>query len=449
MAGLKKAAKGARYRPRPGLIPKKRPLPETIGPGDGKRPAGHTDIPHVLRVETMNFLGYRRPDGSIGVRNVVAVISTTGCFNEAPKRICEGIPGTVPLGHNLSCSHLGVDLENSIQTLINLGANPNVYGVVVVGMGCEQIKPDRVYESLLAYKKPVSLITLNQLGDFDAVVRQGRLAAEKMTREARVQPREEAELSSLVLGIKCGGSDTTSGVVSNPVTGLVSDRVIEAGGTAVFTETPEILGAEHVLAKRAINEEVAAKVFAAAQTTERRVMDMGVDLRGSEPTPANIQGGLTTIEEKSLGAIAKAGAAPLQDVLVYGRRPQGKGLYFMDGPARTAELLVGMAAAGCQLMVFSMGGGLPSLLPMLPAAPARFPLMPVIKMSGNPDGLEKRKNLIDVYVGQVAEGDETLPQAAQRLFSEIIEVSSGRKTTRFEQGTYEEPILIQIDGPSL
>ncbi len=397
----------------------------------------------------MKFQGYRRPDGSIGVRNVVAVISTTGCFNEAPKLICQDLEEAVPIGHNLSCSHLGTDLENSIQTLINLGANPNVCGVVLVGMGCEQIKPDVVYEGLVKYKKPVRLLTLRDLGGFDEVVREGRVVAEKMTREAAAQTRETVDLSEMVLGIKCGGSDTTSGVVSNPVSGIVVDRIIEAGGIAVFTETPEILGAEHVLAKRGANKDVACKVIEAAETMERRITAMGVDLRGSEPTPANIQGGLTTIEEKSLGAIVKAGTAPLQDVLIYGRRPKGKGLYFMDGPARTAELLVGVAAAGCQLMVFSMGGGLPSLLPMLPAAPARFPLMPVIKVSGNPDGYEKRKNLIDLYVGQAAEGKETLPHASERLLKEIIEVASGHKLTKFEQGTYVEPLLIQIDGPSI
>jgi len=147
---------------------------------------------------------------------------------------------------------------------------------------------------------------------------------------------------------------------------------------------------------------------------------MGVDLRGSEPTPANIEGGLTTIEEKSLGAIIKAGSARLQGVLNYGERPSGKGLYFMDGPAHTAEILVGIAATGCHLMIFSMGGGLPSPLPMLPAAPAQFPVMPVIKMSENPDGYEKRKDIIDIYVGGVVETEETIQQAGETLLREFV-----------------------------
>jgi altronate dehydratase large subunit len=397
----------------------------------------------------MRFRGYRRNNGSVGVRNLVAVITTTGCINELPRLISRGIPGAIPLGHNLSCSHLGDDLKRSTWILTNLVGNPNIFGAVLVGMGCEQMSPEKIYQDIQELEKPVELLMLKEVEDWDELVRRGRDAVHRISELASKQQREEAELGEMSLAIKCGGSDTTSGVVSNPVAGFVADRIISEGGTVVFTETPEILGAEHVLAKRAINKAVAERVLAAARNTERRVMEMGVDLRGSEPTPANIAGGLTTIEEKSLGAIIKAGSTALQGVLDYGERPSGRGLFFMDGPARTAELLVGIAAAGCQVMVFSMGGGLPSLLPMLPAAPARFPLMPVIKMSGNPDGHEKRKDLIDIYVGNVIDAGETIEQAGDRLLREVVSVASGQKQTIYERGSYEEPLLIQIDGPSL
>jgi len=397
----------------------------------------------------MRFQGYRRKNGSVGVRNLVAVITTTGCMNEAPKLISSGIPGAIPLGHNLSCSHLGDDLKRSTRTITNLVGNPNIFGAVLVGMGCEQMSPEKIYQDIKKLDKPVELLTLKEVEDWDELVRRGRTMAQRMSKEASKQPREEAELGEISLAIKCGGSDTTSGVVSNPVAGFVADRIIAEGGTVVFTETPEIIGAEHVLAKRAINKAVAERVLEAAKNMERRIMEMGVDLRGSEPTPANIAGGLTTIEEKSLGAVIKVGNAPLQGVLNYGEKPPGKGLYFMDGPARTAELMVGIAATGCQLMIFSMGGGLPSLLPMLPAAPARFPLMPVIKMSGNPDGHEKRKGLIDIYVGSVVESGETIEQAGDRLLREVVAVASGERRTIYEKGAYEEPLLIQIDGPSI
>jgi altronate dehydratase large subunit len=397
----------------------------------------------------MRFQGYKRKNGSVGVRNLVAVITTTGCINELPQLISRKIPGTIPLGHNLSCSHLGDDLKRSTWTLTNLVGNPNIFGAVLVGMGCEQMSPEKIYQDIQKLEKPIEMLMLKEVEDWNELVRRGKNAAQRMSEQALKQEREEVELGEISLAIKCGGSDTTSGVVSNPVAGFVADRIISEGGTIVFTETPEILGAEHLLAKRAINNEVASKVLEVAKNTERRIKEMGVDLRGSEPTPANIAGGLTTIEEKSLGAIIKAGSAPLQGVLNYGEQPLGKGLYFMDGPARTAELLVGIAATGCQLMIFSMGGGLPSLLPMLPAAPARFPLMPVIKMTGNPDGYEKRKDFIDIYVGSVIEAGETIDQAGERLLQEIVSVASGEKLTIYEKGSYEEPLLIQIDGPSL
>ena len=397
----------------------------------------------------MRFKGYKRKNGSVGVRNLVAVVTTTGCINELPQLISRKIPGTIPLGHNLSCSHLGDDLKRSTWTLTNLVGNPNIFGIVLVGMGCEQMSPEKIYRDIQKLEKPIEMLILKEVEDWNELIRRGKNAAQRMSDQALKQEREEVELGEISLAIKCGGSDTTSGVVSNPVAGFVADRIISEGGTVVFTETPEILGAEHVLAKRAINKDVADKVLEAAKNTERRIMEMGVDLRGSEPTPANIAGGLTTIEEKSLGAIVKAGSAPLQGVLNYGERPSGKGLHFMDGPARTAELLAGIAGAGCQLMIFSMGGGLPSLLPMLPAAPARFPLMPVIKMSGNPDGYEKRKDFIDIYVGSVIEAGETIDQAGERLLQEIVSVASGQKQTIYEKGAYEEPLLIQIDGPSL
>ena len=264
---------------------------------------------------SVRFKGYRRKNGSVGVRNRVAVITTTGCINELPQLISRGIPGATPLGHNLSCSHLGDDLEQSTRTLANLAGNPNIFGTVIVGMGCEQMSPEKIYQDFMKFEKPVELLTLKDVEDWNEVVRRGRNAAQRMSDQALKQEREEAELREISLAIKCGGSDTTSGVVSNPVAGFVADRIISEGGTVVFTETPEILGAEHVLAKRAINKEVAEKVLEAAKNTERRITEMGVDLRGSEPTPANIAGGLTTIEEKSLGAIVKAGSAPLQDVL--------------------------------------------------------------------------------------------------------------------------------------
>jgi len=397
----------------------------------------------------MEFKGYRRRDGGVGIRNLVAVIASAGCINEIPSLACQGIPGAVPMGHNLSCSHLGEDLQRSVRAIVNLCGNPNLYGVVLVGMGCEQMAAEDLYDRASRFEKPLELFTLQNEGDWDKLVQSAREATGRMARRAAELKREEAKLGELTMGIKCGGSDTTSGLVSNPVAGFAADRLIRANGTVIFTETPEILGAEHVLAKRTTTREAADTLLQVADRTEKRINAMGVDLRGSEPTPANMQGGLTTIEEKSLGAIIKGGTAPIRGVLQFGERPSGRGLFFMDGPARTAELMVGMAAAGCQLMIFSSGGGLPALLPMLPAAPARFPVLPVIKMSGNPAGSEKFRGHLDIYVGTVAEGKETIPQAGERLLEKILRVASEDGQTITEKGTYVEPLLFPIDGPAL
>jgi len=223
----------------------------------------------------MRFQGYRRKNGSVGVRNLVAVITTTGCINELPKLISRKIPGTIPLGHNLSCSHLGDDLEQSTRTLANLAGNPNIFGAVLVGMGCEQMSPEKIYRDIQKLEKPIEMLMLKEVEDWNELIRRGRNAAQRMSEQALKQEREEVELGEISLAIKCGGSDTTSGVVSNPVAGFVADRIISEGGTVVFTETPEILGAEHVLAKRAINKDVADKVLEAAKNTERRIMEMG------------------------------------------------------------------------------------------------------------------------------------------------------------------------------
>jgi altronate dehydratase large subunit len=397
----------------------------------------------------MEFKGYRRRDGGVGIRNLVAVIASTGCINEVPSLACREIQGAVPMGHNLSCSHLGEDLKRSVRTIVNLCGNPNLYGVVLVGMGCEQMTAEDLYERARGFEKPLELFTLQKEGDWDMLVRRARDATERMARKASELKREEAKLGELTLGIKCGGSDTTSGLISNPVAGFAADLLIEANGTVIFTETPEILGAEQVLAKRTTSREAAAKLLDVANRTEQRIKAMGVDLRGSEPTPANMQGGLTTIEEKSLGAIVKGGTAPIRGVLQFGERPAGRGLFFMDGPARTAELMLGVAAAGCQLMIFSSGGGLPALLPVLPAAPARFQVLPVIKMSGNPSGIERFRGNLDIYVGTIAEGKETIPQAGERLVEEILRVASGEGRPVAEKGTYVEPLLFPIDGPAL
>ncbi len=362
--------------------------------------------------------GYSRTNGDMGARNHVAIIPTAGCVNDFIRKIEQNVPGTVPILHHQGCAQLKPDLEQVTQILIGLGINPNVTGVLVVSLGCESIVPQEVVDGIASSGKPVAFLSLQEEGGYTKALQKGIDVASKMCVEANTQERKPFSLEDLVLGIKCGASDTTSGLVANPVIGVVVDRVIDAGGTVIFGETTEIIGAEHILAKRAVNQRVSKRVYEIVERMEAKAKALGVDMRGSQPTGGNIRGGLTSIEEKSLGAIVKGGSRPLQGVLEYGERPIGKGLYFMDSPGMEIVYLTGPAAGGVQALLFSTGLG----------APQGFPLYPVIKVCGNERTSNHLAEHIDVDVSPVLRGEETLDEAGDRLFTELVQVVSGKKT---------------------
>jgi altronate dehydratase large subunit len=362
--------------------------------------------------------GYSRTNGKMGARNHVAIIPTAGCVNDFIRKIEQKVPGTVPILHHQGCAQLKPDLEQVTQILIGLGINPNVTGVLVVSLGCESIVPQEVVDGIASSGKPVALLSLQEEGGYTKALRKGIDLTSKMCDEADTQERKPFSLGNLVLGIKCGASDTTSGLVANPVIGVVVDKVIDAGGTVIFGETTEIIGAEHILAKRAVNQRVAKRVYEIVERMEAKAKALGVDMRGSQPTGGNIRGGLTSIEEKSLGAIVKGGSRPLQGVLEYGERPTGKGLYFMDSPGMEIVYLTGPGAGGVHALLFSTGLG----------APQGFPLYPVIKVCGNERTGNHLKEHIDIDVSSVLRGEETLEEAGDRLFTELVQVVSGKKT---------------------
>ena len=362
--------------------------------------------------------GYSRTNGEMGARNHVAIIPTAGCVNDFIRKIEQNVPGTVPILHHQGCAQLKPDLEQVTQILIGLGINPNVTGVLVVSLGCESIVSQEVVDGIASSGKPVALLSLQEEGGYTKALRKGIEVASLMCVEANAQERKPFSLEDLVLGIKCGASDTTSGLVANPVIGVVVDRVVDAGGTVIFGETTEIIGAEHILAKRAVNKRVAKRVYEVVERMEAKAKAMGVDMRGSQPTGGNIRGGLTSIEEKSLGAIVKGGSRPLQGVLEYGERPTGKGLYFMDSPGMEIVYLTGPAAGGVQVLLFSTGLG----------APQGFPLYPVVKVCGNERTANHLAEHIDIDVSPVLRSEETLEEAGNRLFTELVEVVSGKKT---------------------
>ncbi len=396
----------------------------------------------------MDFYGFPRPDGSVGVRNFIGILPTVDCCNEMVVEVANKVPGAVALPHIGRCVFLGKDQDRLLQLLIGLGKSPNLAGVVIVGTGCEPTSAEKIAQGISYSGKPVEIVTLEKAGNYKKIIQQGVKKTRHLSKIIKLQSREKFSLKYLTLAIKCGGSDTTSAIASNMITGIIADQIIDEGGTVLFTETPELIGAEDVLAKRAVNKEVNEKIYEVVARQEKRMLSMGVDVRRCEPTPGNIQGGLTTIEEKSLGAVIKSGRKPLQDVLESGQRPKEKGLYFVDGPSHTGEIYSNMAAAGAQVLLFSIGGGLPAKLPLNPACSGKFPLMPIIKMTGNPKGYLDIESSMDIYVGTIIEGKENYQEAKERALKRLISIISGEADSVCENFTkYYEPMNFYFEGP--
>lgn len=315
-----------------------------------------------------------------------------------------------PFLHGQGCCQTKPDLDLSTRTLINLGGNPNLAAALVVSLGCESLSADAIVEGIARTGKPVEKVVIQQAGGAAAVARGTRIARQ-MVKAAAVLTREEVNDSAIVLGVKCGASDTTSGLTANPAAGAACDRLIDAGGTAIFGETTEFIGAEHILARRAASPRVAARIGEIVQRMEKRATAIGYDIRGGQPTSGNIAGGISTIEEKSLGAIVKGGTRTIQDVLEYGERPGGKGLFIVDTPGREPEFLTALAAAGAQVIVFTTGLG----------APQGFPFIPVIKVTGNHATFDRLNEHMDLFVGL-----DGVARSGDMIFDEVLAVASGR-----------------------
>ncbi len=384
----------------------------------------------------MQFQGYRRPDGQVGTRNHVGVLSTVVCANEVAEDIARQVDGAVSFTHHQGCCQTPLDIQRVDDVLIGLGINPNLAAVLLVSLGCESTAIDAVAEGIRRTGKPVEIIGIQDTGGAARTRAEGTLIVQNMVAEASRQDRDICDLSDIVLGMKCGSSDTTQGLSATPAIGEASDRIVAAGGTTILGEVTEFIGAEHILAKHAATPEIGAQVLALVERMESRAKAVGCDMRGGQPTGGNIKGGLTTIEEKSLGAIAKGGTAPIQGVYEYGVRPAVKGLVVMDSPGREPEILTGLAAAGCNMIAFATGRG----------APQGFPFVPVVKLTGNALTWERMRDHMDMTVASVIEGTESLPEAGERLVRTILDVASGEKT-RAEITGYTRAMDIYTIGP--
>jgi len=383
------------------------------------------------------FLGFRRPDGQVGVRNYLGIISTVTCANQFAQNICDSIEGAAYFTHQQGCGLTRGDLALVEKTLINIGFNPNLGAVLVISLGCEGVNPNRITKEIAASGKPADMVQIQRKGGYFGALKEAGLKAQRLSRIISNIRREEVGIHELRLGIKCGASDPTSGLASNPAVGEAVDRLIETGGSAVFGETTEVIGAEHILARRCPSHEVSEKLLTFVESLEKRLRQCGADIRGGNPSAGNIAAGLTTLEEKSLGAIAKAGSTEIRDVFQYGDcPPRERGLFFVDSPGREPEMLAALAAAGCQVILFSTGIG----------APQGFPFVPVIKISGNRKTVVELADFIDVDVSQIILGGQTCAQAGNQILEESLRVCSGM-CTKAEAIRYWGSTALYQTGP--
>lgn len=371
------------------------------------------------------FQGYRRSDGRVGIRNHVLVMAGSVCSSVAAKKIAERLPDVTYLYNPNGCAQTTADTERTLTILSGLIANGNVYGALIVGLGCETIQEDRYLEAVRRLTdKPVSYIKLQECGGVEATVEEGIRILTPMVEAARACRREPCPVSDLILGLECGGSDPTSGFSANTVLGNTSDRIVDLGGTTILSETPEAIGAEELLRQQGRTPRIGQKIYEAVKNNEQMFFDIGMDVRASNPSPGNKASGITTLEEKSLGCVHKSGTRPFDAILDYGQPVTTKGLIFMDTTAYDVASVVAKIAGGAQLVVFTTGMG----------TPVGCAAAPVIKMTGNQKTASFLSDLIDFDSSASITGQRSVEELGQDLLDYILRICDG------------EPVKAEING---
>ncbi len=370
--------------------------------------------------------GYRRANGTWGVRNHLLVLPARTAANRAAEEIADAVEGAVAVTHEWEGAPGDPDAELVARTLTGFAANPNVGAVLLVGID----DADRALAGAIAGRgQTVHLVAMAEHGGTAGTVAAGREISERLRAAIADWPREPMPISALAVGLECGGSDALSGITANPALGIASDRLVAAGATTMLSEVPELVGAEEILAARAVSDEVARRMVAVVHDFERAVEALGVDIRGAQPTPGNIDGGLTTIEEKSLGAAKKAGNAPLTGVIEFAAPgpPDPPGLYVMDTPGHDIEQMVGLVAGGCQIVAFTTGRG----------TPTGSAIAPCLKISTNTAIFERMAGDIDLDAGRILTGEETLQSMGDRIHDALLAVANGETTASERRGNRE------------
>jgi len=359
--------------------------------------------------------GYRRPDGRAGIRNHVVILPVDDLSNAVCEAVARTIPGTLALPHSYGRLQYGEDLELTFHTLAGIGANPNVAAAVVIGI--EPNWTNRIVEGIARTGKPVEGFSIERFGDLKILAAAARVA-QRMLQDASELEREPIERKELTISIKCGESDTTTGLGSCPTVSQVVDRHVNVGGTVIFGETSELTGGEHLIAARCADEQVRRRFQAMYDAYIEEIESSGANLLGSQPTQGNIRGGLSTIEEKALGNIAKTGTVPVVDAIDPAIAPTRKGLNFMDSSSAAGEFITLMAAAGAVIHLFPTGQG----------NIVGNPIVPVIKLTANPLTASTMAEHIDLDVSGLLWRKYTLREAGDRLMKLIDRTMNGRLT---------------------
>lgn len=363
------------------------------------------------------IMGYRREDGKFGLRNKVIIIPSVHCANKVCENIARKCNGAVYINHQHGCSQLEFDALQTRDVLIGHGSNANVFGVLIIGLGCEVIQAKAVAEKIkeaTPYKK-VEYLVIQECGGSKNTIENGIKIVNEMLESAAKLQKSEGDFSDLILGTECGGSDSYSGLSANPALGSLSDFVIDEGGAVILAETTELIDCEAILAKRAKNDEIAKKVYDKILAYENLVKSFHADIRGANPSPGNMAGGLSTIEEKSLGCVYKAGTRTLMDVIDYAKPVVSKGLTFMNTPGNDIEQLSAMVAGGANICVFTTGRG----------TPTGSAIVPTIKMSSNTFCYENMNDAIDINAGSIIDGVKTKEEVRDELIELIVRISDG------------------------
>lgn len=375
----------------------------------------------------MKIMMYERPNGKYGVRNRIAVIPSVACVNHVAQKIADAVETADAYTHPYGCDQLGYDKELSQRCLEKMGTHPNVGAVLVVGLGCEEILPHELYENIKKVQPNTELIVMQETGGTELCVNKGIEICGGFERELAKQERVPADISNLTVGVECGGSDFTSGIASNPAVGEFTEMLCELGGKVVFGETTELMGSEDIIGELCESSDIYDFIVGKIKRIEDVAVSMKVDLRGTQPSPGNIDGGLSTIEEKSLGGICKIGRSKITDAIEFGETAVKNGVTFVDTPGNDMACSLGLCCAGAQIVIFTTGRG----------TPMGFAAAPVIKVTANDKIAKIMDDNFDMDLSKIVGGEMSIADGGKAVFERVTETAEGKETAAERLGHRE------------